>query len=212
MTQQQDSPRTSVRYIPDDWLYPIDPSELFPSGAPLEVDLGCGKGRFLLSRATAYPQINYLGIDRMLKRIRKIDRKASRRGLDNIRLLRMEAYYAVLHLVPRRSVSTYYIFFPDPWPKKRHHKNRLFDPSFMDALVQTLCDRGKVHIATDHAAYFEEIETLLEADQRFERTEPFIPTPDEKTDFELLFEDRFKTNRISVQLREEAHGLGNCAS
>ena len=191
----------SVRIRPDDWLHPLPLARQFPSGQPLEVDLGCGKGRFLLERARANPGVNFLGIDRMLKRIRKIDHKAQRRGLLNIRLLRVEGYYAVSYLMPADSVQTYYIFFPDPWPKKRHHENRLFNPRFVDALHRTLLPGGVVHVATDHQPYFEIIRDILRGDARFEEIAPFLPTDAERTEFELWYLDKSPIGRISVRRR-----------
>ncbi len=172
---------------------------MFDTRAPLEVDLGCGKGRFLLAHAAAHRDVNFLGIDRMLRRIRKVDRKALRQGLVNIRLLRVEAYYATVYLLPSQAVRTYYIFFPDPWPKKRHHKNRLFGDTFLDALVRTLQPEGQVHVATDHQPYFEAIDDLLRRDARFVETDLFIPPEAECTDFELLFRGQGKIYRSSVR-------------
>ncbi len=180
----------SQRFYPSSWLFPFSVTELFPDSRPLEVDVGCGKGRFLLEHAAAHPDVHFLGVDRMLRRIRKIDKKAVRNGLSNIRLLRMDAYYTVAYLIPPESVSTYYVFFPDPWPKKRHHGNRLFDPGFLDALNATLVPGGSLHFATDHLPYFEEVHALLKQDVRFEEMDAFEPPPSETSDFELLFKDK----------------------
>ena len=177
----------SLRVFPENWLDPLPLAGLYAAPQPLEVDVGCGKGRFLLARTAAHPQVNFLGIDRMLRRVRKVDRKAVRRGLANLRLLRCEAYYAVTYLLPADAVSTYYIFFPDPWPKKRHHQHRLFDPPFVEALHRTLVPGGAFHFATDHLPYFEEVRQIMERDARFETLPPFEPGEEERTDFELLF-------------------------
>lgn len=187
-----------IRIWPANWLGPLTDLELFGPGQTFELDLGCGKGRFLLARAKAHPSIPILGVDRMLERIRKIERKAERAGLSNIRVLRMEACYATLYLLPASRVSTCYIFFPDPWPKSRHHKNRLFDTAFLDALLKALTPGGRVHIATDHAEYFEQIRNLVTADGRFETCPVFIPDQNEKTDFELYYEGRTPINRLSL--------------
>jgi len=189
--------RQSLRHFPQDWLAPFRFADVFPRTAPVEVDLGCGKGRFLLARAAAHPGINFLGIDRMLKRIRKIDNRAQRQGLDNIRLLRVEGYYAVSYLIPADSITTYYIFFPDPWPKKRHHENRIFNPRFVDALERTLIRGGIVHIATDHLPYFEEIAAIMRKDERFQEVPVFIPEPAERTDFELWYHGKKPIGRCS---------------
>jgi len=178
----------SLRIHPDQVLEPINLAGFFEHPEhPLEVDLGCGKGRFLLASAAKHPEINFLGIDRMLKRIKKVDKKSLRQELFNIRLFRMEGYYATTYLIPPQSVDTYYIFYPDPWPKEKHHDNRLFNTKFMEALARTLKPGGKIHASTDHLPYFEKIYSLLKNDSRFEETNTFHPSEDEVTDFELLF-------------------------
>ncbi len=180
----------SVRFFPASWISPFSTKELFPDEKPLEVDVGCGKGRFLLQHAAEHRDVNFLGVDRMLRRIRKIDKKAVRGQWTNIRLLRMDAYYTVAYLIPAASVTAYYVFFPDPWPKKRHHDNRLFGPRFLDAVSRTLLSEGLLHFATDHLPYFEEVHLLLQQDTRFEEVDPFEPPASEKSDFELMFIDQ----------------------
>ena len=160
---------------------------LFDPSRPLEVDVGCGKGRFLLARAAAHPEVQFLGIDRLLERIRKVDRKVQRAGLDNVKLLRLEAFYSVGFLLPLHRVRTFYIFFPDPWPKRRHHKRRLFGPAFLDALWSRLEAGGTVQVATDHLDYFAEIRKRLRADPRFREVPPLVRNAAEQTDFELIF-------------------------
>ncbi len=178
----------SLRWIPKDWLGPMAPAHVFPhADRPIEVDVGCGKGRFLLARARRHPEINFLGIERLLGRLRKVDRRAIRAGLDNIRLLRAEAGYATTYLLPPTAISAYYIFFPDPWPKTRHHDHRLFNPDYVSALARTLVPGGAVHVATDHEPYFSEIVMALGRDPRFSPIEPFEPSEEERTDFELAY-------------------------
>ncbi|NKB25683.1 MAG: methyltransferase domain-containing protein [Kiritimatiellae bacterium] len=85
----------SCRIFPENWLEPLSLKDLFDISQPLEIDVGCGKGRFLLRRATNGPETNFLGIERKLRRVRKIDKKAMKLGIRNLRLLRMDAYYAI---------------------------------------------------------------------------------------------------------------------
>ena len=178
----------SLRIIPADWTAPLDLTAAF-GRAPhrLEVDLGCGKGRFLLARAAAHPETSFLGLDRQTRRLAKVERKVQRAQLTNIRLLYAEAAYAVTHLLLPGTVTAYYIFFPDPWPKRRHHRRRLFDAAFLDALDATLMPGGCIHLATDHLDYFDSIRRLLAGDARFVEREPFITSDAERTDFELIF-------------------------
>lgn len=194
----------SLRVFSDDWLNPLPIDTLFDKVQPLEIDLGCGKGRFLLARAARFPEVNFFGIDRMLRRIRKVDRKALRQGLTNIRLMRMEGYYAVSYLIPAGSVQTYYIFFPDPWPKKRHHDHRLFNAQFMDALFRTMKSDGCVHFATDHIPYYEEVKALVLKDSRFREIGAFEPMEEERTDFERYYIEKTPIGRFSFQKRERS--------
>lgn len=166
---------------------PLSPAGLFGRTAPLEVDLGCGRGRFLLARARSNPDKNFLGVDRLLLRLRKLDRRAVAEGLTNIRLVQGDAAHVTASLLPVHSVRTFYVFFPDPWPKRRHHRRRLISPPFVERLWQILEPDGLLHIATDHSDYMDAIRALLDADNRFESADPFVPTDEEETDFGLIF-------------------------
>jgi len=188
-----DRDETPSLLLPHDrFLDVLDPAALFGHARPLEVDVGCGKGRFLRARAAAQPGVNFLGVDRMRGRLHKLDRKLVRAGLRNVRLVQLEAAYVVERMLPPGSVRTYYVFFPDPWPKRRHHRRRLFSPAFLDALNRTLEPDGCIHAATDHQEYFAAIRSVLDADPRFEETPPFRPAAEERTDFERLFEGQGK--------------------
>jgi len=184
---------TTSIIAPNNWTSVLPLDKVFDITKPLEVDVGCGKGRFILSRAVSHPDANYLGIDRLLKRLRIVDKRIRRRGLENVRLLRIEASYAIEHLLPPGSVTTFYVQFPDPWPKRRHHRRRLFSPHILDAIHRTLATGGKIHLVTDHTHYFEVINGIFTADPRFDETEVFIPTEEERTNFELIFLRQNKT-------------------
>jgi len=173
---------------PPSWTETLSLDALFGVSARLEVDIGCGKGRFLIARAGRDPKTLFLGIDRQLKRLRKADRKVRREQIENVRLLRIEAAYAVRHLLPPESVSVFYIFFPDPWPKRRHRARRLFKPDFLDALARCMVGDAVLHVATDHAEYADQIDSLFREDERFAANAPFLPTEDEQTEFQQLFE------------------------
>jgi tRNA (guanine-N7-)-methyltransferase len=177
--------------VPESWTQALSLDALFPrpGGAtrPLAVDVGCGKGRYLLAMARKHPEMNFLGIDRMRSRMVKLGRKLTRADLRHVRLVQVEASYAVRHLLPATSVSRFTIFFPDPWPKRRHHRRRLFCPAFLDDLDRAMEPGALLHIATDHLDYFDAIRALFDADARFRAIPAYEPAEEERTDFELIF-------------------------
>ncbi len=139
---------------------------IFDNGAPVEIEIGCGKGRFIINSAVAHPEINYIGIERALRYFRIMKERVVRRELTNIRLLRDDAVYFVERYIPDCTVSAFHVYFPDPWPKKRHRKRRLFNARFLDEIVRTLATGGTLDFATDYGEYYEEILALLEASER----------------------------------------------
>ena len=154
---------------------------------PLEIEVGCGKGQFLAKRAKENPDCDFLGIERMLERVRLFAGKCLRGGLSNARVLRLEALYTFHYLLPEHHARTVYVFFPDPWPKKKHHSHRLFGPLFLNALWKRLEVGGKLEFATDHKEYFETVCECFAGDSRFERVDP-MPRPKEVwTEFETMF-------------------------
>ena len=105
-----------------------------------------------------------------------------------MRLLQLDACHVIEYMLPAASVTTFYVFFPDPWPKRRHHRRRLFSPLFLDALDRTLTPGGHIHAATDNLDYFAQITKAFGSDSRFAPVVPaFEPRDEERTDFELLF-------------------------
>lgn len=157
---------------------------------PLEIEVGCGKGQFLTRRAKENPDCDFLGIERMLERVRLFDGKCRRGCIDNAMVLRLEALYTFHYLLPSHHARRVYVFFPDPWPKKKHHSHRLFGPLFLNALWKRLEIGGKIEFATDHREYFETVCECFAADSRFKRQEP-MPRPKEVwTEFETMFRNQ----------------------
>src|SRR6266542_176933 len=130
----------------------LDLEKIFGRKAPLQVDLGCGEGSFLCALAQRLPDKNFLGIERLTGRIRSSARKGA--NLGNVRLLQIESSYAVRYLLPAGSVETFYLLFPDPWPKRRHHRRRIVTQDFLNCVHTALEKNGLIYIASDHLDYF----------------------------------------------------------
>jgi tRNA (guanine-N7-)-methyltransferase len=182
-------------------LEPLNLAEYFPKVQPLEIELGCGDSSFLLKYAQAHPERNFIGVERLGGRIRKLDRKGRRASLANLRGVRIESGYFLEYLVPPQSATALHIYFPDPWPKRKHLKNRFINERFPGIARRVLQPGGIVYLRTDHADYFEQMESVFAAAKNFRATE----TPEELntvlTDFEVEFlKQGLKTNRAAYQL------------
>ncbi len=153
----------SFQVLPENYYEPLEPASLFGRQAPLHVDVGCGDGGFLLQQAQTNPGLNFLGIERLFGRVRRICRAAYRGEVFNLRVLRLESTYAVRYLLPANSVQRMYILFPDPWPKAKHHERRLLKQEFLQSTWQALQPGGLVVIKTDHPGYACDIEELLDS-------------------------------------------------
>ena len=163
----------------------LDPEQIFGRNAPLHVDLGCGDGSFLCALAERSPGTNFLGIDRMTRRVAKSCRRAN--AQPNVRALQVETTYAVRYLFREGSVETFYLLFPDPWPKRRHHRRRVFTADFLEAVHHALVPGGILHVATDQIDYFRQITRTSSVDSRFaidKSADVDLP----KTKFERRFE------------------------
>ncbi len=134
-----------VQLIPESYTVHLDLLKIFERDAPLHVDLGCGDGTFLFALAQRYPEKNFLGIERLSGRVEKASRKAAK--IDNMRVLNVETSYAVRYLLPEQSVETFYLLFPDPWPKRRHHRRRIVTPDFLNSIHASLEENGVLRIA-----------------------------------------------------------------
>ncbi len=139
----------------------VDPMSWFDSPGPFEIEIGCGKGGFLLSRARANPNVRMLGIEWANKYYRYCADRMARWGVANVRVMRTDARFFVLHHLPPACVSVLHLYHPDPWPKKRHHKRRLVRPDFVEALARTLAPKGRWFIQSDHEEYFEHIRSVV---------------------------------------------------
>jgi tRNA (guanine-N7-)-methyltransferase len=160
------APRPRLRFpISDDeqpWVgRPFVAREVFGRAAPLEIELGTGKARFLIEAARAHPPRDFLGIERSLSYYRVSRDRIVRSGLANAQVLRADARSFVDACVAADSVAAFHVYFPDPWPKKRQRKRRLLDGVFLEVLAAKLEPGGLVRIATDHPGYAEELGPLV---------------------------------------------------
>jgi tRNA (guanine-N7-)-methyltransferase len=179
---------------------PLDLAALFLKPRPLEVELGCGDASFLVEYARQNPDINFVGVERLLGRIAKLDKKGRRTGLVNLRGVRIESSYFLKYLLPPHSSAALHIYFPDPWPKKRHHKYRLINEEFPPIARAALLPKGIVYLRTDDADYFSQMTGVFGAAKNFKKTETPAPLAEVITDFEKEFSARgIKTLRAAYQ-------------
>lgn len=142
---------------------PLDPCELFGRQVPLEVELGLGKGRFLIEWAAGHPDGAFLGVERCQKYLLVAAARTARRGLTNVRLVRTTAEDMLFRCLADDSVAAVHVYFPDPWPKKRHFKRRLLSRSNLERIARVLIGGGVLRIKTDHEGYAEAIGDTLAA-------------------------------------------------
>jgi tRNA (guanine-N7-)-methyltransferase len=186
-----------------DWLDPIQPRlfyrleglldrldypRLFVAQQPVEVELGSGDGSFLAQYARQHPERNFIGIERLMGRARKLERKGLRAGSINLRVVRVEAGYFTQYLLPAASVSAFHIYFPDPWPKKRHRHHRLVSETFPALAATCLAPGGRVYLRTDDQDYFAQMKVVFgAAKDRFLAVETPSDVAGISTDFEREF-------------------------
>jgi tRNA (guanine-N7-)-methyltransferase len=197
-----DLPQVPSAIIPlESIVQRLDPPTLFPKSQPLEIELGSGDGSFLAQYAEAHRDRNFIGVERLLGRIRKLDRKSQRLGLENLRVTRIEAAYFLEYLLPPKTAQALHIYFPDPWPKRKHRKNRLINARFPQLAQTALASGGHVYLRTDDLDYFTQMKSVFGASPAFRE----IPTPDALADMLTDFERGFlkrgvQTLRFAAQL------------
>lgn len=187
---------------------PLEWDRLFPAKRPVQVEVGAGKGRFLIRAAETDRASNWVGLEvRWATLALGVERIVSR-GLDNVVYVRCDATEVVRRFVLPGSVSTFHVYYPDPWWKKRHHKRRVFTPAFLADLARGLGPRGQLRMATDVAEYFEEILTLIADSGYFERLdlpdEAWSPGGEPLTSYEAKYLNRGRTPNRAAFTRNSA--------
>ncbi len=194
---------TLVHY-PVSILERVQPEALFVNQQPIELELGSGDGSFLAKYATLHPELNFIGVERLLGRLRKLDKKGLKAALSNLRLIRLEAAYLLEFMLPPQSMSAIHVYFPDPWPKRKHRKNRLINPQFAVLAARVLKPNCVVWLRTDDLDYFQQMTEVFGDNEFFEKVE----TPEELsiviTDFERGFQARgVSTQRAAYRLKHQ---------
>ena len=190
----------------DTGLAPFEMETLFGNTNPVVLEIGSGKGRFLLATAMERPDVNVLGIEKSLHYHRVIRNRFLKRDLRNVRLINHDAFVVLQKMIPDASVAEVHIYFPDPWPRKRERKRRIIRPEVLAELKRVLVEGGSGIYVTDHEEYFESAAPLVE--EAFARTERRIPGPDDppRTNYEAkyreegraIFEIRFWRSKSEV--------------
>lgn len=143
---------------------PLDFHALFGNAAPVVLEIGFGMGETTAAIAAMRPELNFLGVEMHWPGVGALLRRVESLPLTNVRVLRHDAVDVVARMIPAASLAGIHVYFPDPWPKKRHHKRRLLQPAFVHTLAQRLALGGYLHVATDWAPYAAEILSTLAAE------------------------------------------------
>ncbi|QTN32361.1 tRNA (guanosine(46)-N7)-methyltransferase TrmB [Akkermansiaceae bacterium] len=191
-------PFSEAEFVPAHYFRRLAENEIRSDARPLEVDLGCGDGTFLIDLAAAHPERDFIGVGGCWAGCKKVGRKIQRKGLGNARILRLDSKYVVEWLLPESSVSRIHLLCPDPWPKFKHHRRRLVQIPFLGAVKNALEPGGEFLFMTDHPEYFEYAVERIHESKLF----GILPWEDDsffypKTDFQIQWEAEGKAmNRI----------------
>ena len=164
----------------------LDFGRLFSNANPVVVEIGSGKGRFLISSALDRPDVNFVGIEKSLHYYRVIRERVTRRNLTNVVLINYDAFPVLQKMLDDNSVSEIHIYFPDPWPRKKEQKRRIIRPEALTEIRRVLIEGGSGIYVTDHREYFERAAPLI---AEFFESETRIPTPDDapRTNYEAKY-------------------------
>ena len=167
----------------------IDLDRVFGRSAPKILEIGFGMGETTAAIAARYPENDYLGVEVHTPGVGSLLKQIRERALTNVRVIQHDAVEVLTHMIAPRTLAGVHLFFPDPWPKKRHHKRRLIQPAFVALLAERMKAGAYLHIATDWQDYAEHILATLSAEPLFQNTAAgYAPRPDHRP--QTKFESR----------------------
>jgi tRNA (guanine-N7-)-methyltransferase len=166
----------------------LDVAAIFGNRNRVVLEIGSGKGRFLISGATEQPDVNYIGIEKSLHYHRVIRGRVLKRGLTNVRLINHDAFLVLRDMLPDASIDEIHIYFPDPWPRKREQKRRIIRAEAMGEMRRVLVSGGSGIFVTDHRDYFESAAPVIEQFFPSERRVPGADDPP-RTNYEAKYRE-----------------------
>uniref|UniRef100_A0A7C4LL58 tRNA (guanine-N(7)-)-methyltransferase n=1 Tax=Schlesneria paludicola TaxID=360056 RepID=A0A7C4LL58_9PLAN len=170
----------------------VDWPTFFGNDQPVELDIGCGRGMFLVNSSVAHPDINYVGVELDYSEGRRGARRLQKRALPNARVIGGDAREFLRKYVPAHSVAAIHVYFPDPWWKRKHKRRRLFNDEFVELLARVLQPGGEVHSWSDVEEYFQVISALMDHHAAFE---PLPPPPWHEPQHDLDYLTSFHRRR-----------------
>ncbi len=183
----------------------LDLRQLFGNDHPVVLEIGSGKGRFLIASAAERPDVNFIGVEKSLHYHRVIEERVRKRGLGNVRLINHDAFLVLEKMLPAASIAEVHIYFPDPWPRPREQKRRIIRKEVLTEIRRVLAGGGSGIYVTDHREYFEKAAPLI---ARFFASEARVPGPDDppRTNYEAkyrqqgreIYEGRFWKTGVSA--------------
>ncbi|MGI8908071.1 MAG: tRNA (guanosine(46)-N7)-methyltransferase TrmB [Candidatus Sumerlaeaceae bacterium] len=186
---------------------PLNYTELFGREAPVELEIGAGRGDFIVQYAASRPETNFIAVERKLVVLRKIVTKVKRAQLSNVRILNVEIRHFLREYVRGESLHSVHVYFPDPWPKQRHTNRRLLvHAENLDLIIKSIMTGGLLHFRTDVPDYFTTTAALLDARPELERIVPPAELLAVKTGYEKRFEKHgIPTNVVSYQTVKQGY-------